>query len=888
MYLSPFRQWLISVAYYFTYTEWAFWCWWHLGIGICLAYGRWYELTLPMYAFLGTSWFLAVLVIRSWGRNKRTRFIYGNRKNRLVYHGGQVHYSYIIGLILVALGMILLGYSRTEESIYAYKGRDMSYLKVPALYLVQVDSRPELFRRNGDIETRLKGSVIGLKDNTTTNITTTNNTDSTTNATNTTNTTNTNTINTINTNISKNTNADTNTINTINSSNNTGSANNTNIFKPASGTIQVYVKGEQEDILAGSYVLIKGTVQPSSVWPEEGRIDMRARHISAGQVGSIYDGECEGIVTADEVEALSGKALGLGSRLTNWIQRGLAHTHKEASAILQQYLPEELSHLSESLLLGGGYGVLDEMVIGAFSKTGLIHILSVSGSHIALLFGFVFFLGRICKISSIKATYSAIVIVILYCALVGYNPPVVRSALMGIVMGLGLIMKKEYAGLQALHISAWCLLYYDPLQLFDISFQLSFGATYGIILFARPLYQSLPKGMPYIMGPISLCISAQLLILPLQLYYFHILGFGSLLAAIIVAPLLDLAIIGILALLLITSILTVLGLGSLVGWCWSLLALVLQLALFLNETIAMMPGMVYWSAALSLGRWLLYSMLLYGLYYSMKYVARRRFIHEYMLYLSLVFLLCSANIGLWEAGAIQIHTVPLSRGAGIIVLRKEYFSKPTAVVYMELNKKDLSSYSRASIVNACHYYGITKPEAIIFKDSPHLDGSILAKGKIYSLYSEDYSDITGPTQEVNTQEVNVLRPGADLSEEVKLVSDLKCSKARITQLKSQVWQVGETAQLDDVLLEKTDVLHVVGMTKSYLFSHRQTGKKTLKLDEDKLIILGTADPGWLLKMEEFPFVEALVFSPSYGGREIDPADDKVYMTGAYIIPDFLL
>lgn len=882
MYLCPFRQWLISVTYYFTYTEWAFWCWWNLGIGICLAYGRWYEFTLPMYAFLGTSWFLAVLVIRSWRRNKRTRFIYANRKNRLVYHGGQVHYSYIIGLILVALGMILLGYSRTEESIYAYKGRDMSYLKVPALYLVQVDSRPELSRRNGEVVTRFKGSVIGLKDNTTTNITitnttTTNNTNSTTNA------TNTNTSNTINTNSSKITNAAPITINNINSSNNTDSANNTNIFKPASGTIQVYVKGEQANILAGSYVLIKGTVQPTSVWPEEGRIDMRARHISAGQVGSIYDGAYEGIVTADEVEVLSGKPLGLGSRLTNCIQRELAYTHKEVSAILQQYLPEDLSQLSESLLLGGGYGVLDEMVIGAFYKTGLIHILSVSGSHIALLFGFVFFLGRLCKVSSIKATYSAIVIVILYCALVGYNPPVVRSALMGIVMGLGLIMKKEYAGLQALHISAWCLLYYDPLQLFDISFQLSFGATYGIMLFARLLYQSLPKGMPYIMGPISLCISAQLLILPLQLYYFHMLGFGSLLAAIIVAPLLDLAIIGILTLLLITIILTVLGLSSFVSWCWSLLALVLQLALFLNETIAMMPGMVYWSAALSLGRWLLYRMLLYALYYGMKYIARRRFIHEYMIYLSLVVLLCSANVGLWEAGAIQIHTVPLSRGAGIIVLRKEYFSKPTAVVYIDLNKKDLSSYSRASIVNACHYYGITKPEAIIFKDSPHLEHSVLVKSKIDSLHSEGNLDIAGPTQEVN-----VLRPRPDLSEEVKLLSDLKSSKERITQLKSQVWQVGETAKLDDVLLEKTDVLHVVGMTKSYLFSHRQTGKKTLKLDEDKLIILGTADPVWLLKMEEFPFVEALVFSPSYGGREIDPADDKVYMTGAYIIPDFLL
>lgn len=847
MHFTSMFRWGKLVVYYFTYTEWACFLWWHLAIGICLAYGRWYEFTLPMYAFLGCSWFLLILVFQGWRRNKQSRFIHVSIKNQIRFHGGRVHYSQVLGLIIIGLLMVCAGYARTEAVIYDYKGRDMSYLRVPAYYVVHVESRPELSVRQGESQTIIKGTVVGLiEDEVKTNVAEKRNTNKG--------------VNDINRDVNKALNHDIN----IN-------------FKKASGAIQVYIKSQSLHI-AGSYILVKGTVLPVSVLPEEGRIDMRARYISQKRVGTMYDGEFCGVLNDYEVEALIGQSLSIEMRLVNMIERSLGRIHDYARGVLQQYLPEDLSHLSESLLLGGGYGVLDDWVVGAFSKTGLIHILSVSGSHIALLFSFVFFMARLCKVGSLQATYSAIAIVIVYCGLVGYNPPVVRSALMGIVMGVGLILQKEYASLQALHLTALGLLVYDPMQLFDISFQLSFGATYGIMLFARPLYQSLWAGMPYIMGPISLCVSAQLLIMPLQLYYFHMVGIGSLLAAIVVAPLLDLAIIGLLVLLSITAVLSIFGVGSLVGWCWSLLGALLNIALFLNETIAMMPGMVYWSAALSLGRWIVYGGLLYILYYFMKRVSTRKYNREYGIYFLLILLVCSANMGLWEAGVVQVHTVPLSRGAAIIVMKKEWFNKPKALIYIDLNKKELSSYSRGSIVNACHYYGITKPEAIVFKDTfrPLTRGSVSSKsGLIKGLVASNsglYSML-----EMNQ------------SEEDRLISELKCQSEPIERLQQSVWQVGRSDALDAVLLEKTDVLHLVGMTKSYLFCHRQTGKKTLKLDEDKLIILGTADPNWLLQMEDVSFVEAVVFTPSFkGGAEIDPADDKVYMTGAYIIPDFLL
>lgn len=838
---------LHHIAYYFTYSEWAFTLWWTLAVGICLAYGRWYEMTLPMRVFLWSSWLLVVVFCSAWRRTKKREFIYVNKTGAPIIHGGKVWSIQVLGVILCMVMTIGIGYMRTESVIMEYKGRDLSYQGLQAVYVVHLISRPEVSQSNGGTTWRVQGEVLGYFED---------------------------------------------------AKHSEDGPVEIGHFIPASGGIQLYVtpqeqhgsnekhnsagqdnsKGKRnlhsepkitetggtdkarhagsdfDQLVSGSYILVRGKVQPARYFPEEGRIDMRARYISSGRIGTIYDGQYMGVLGSSDLSHIRGADITWYTNSFDSLQLVLGGVHESMRSVLQQYVSLPMSYLSESLLLGGSYGVLDEDIILAFSKTGLIHILSVSGSHIALLFSFIYFIGRICKISRLRATYSAMAIVLIYCALVGYNPPVIRSALMGLVMGLGIIMKRDYVSLQALHISAFILLLYDPMQLFDISFQLSFGATYGIMLFARSMYQSLPKGMPYVWGPVSLCVCAQLLILPFQLYYFHMLGLGSLVAAIVVAPLLDFGIVAILGLLLITGILSLVGLGGMVSFLWQVVEAILQLALFLNETIATMPGLVYWSAALSLVHWLSYGLLIYVLYYLMYERNYRSFVKEYVVYIALLTVLCSANWGLWEENHIQIHTIPLARGGATLVMKRTRFAKAEGLLYVDFSKKAVSPSSRASIVNACHYYGITKPVAIIIKDNV---GDIL------------FSDNT---------------------EMLRLLLELKYDAiAPVNRLTANVWEFGHSEVFNDVLLDKTDVLHVVGKRKSYVFSHRQTGKKTLKLDEDKLTILSTNDSSLVLTMEEKEYIAGIIYSPSFrGGCDIDPADEKVYMTGTYIIPDFLL
>ncbi|MBS4912847.1 MAG: ComEC/Rec2 family competence protein [Veillonella sp.] len=847
-----------NTGYVLTYSEWAVLWWWNFAVGVCISYGNYYEYSLPMQLFLASSWFLLVVIGRAHWCNKGKAFVSATA-NTFTRREAPQSILYVLIVVLIGGVIAVFGYVRTESVIWTYYEMDTNYVRAPGHFIVQLTTDPEVTVRKGEESWKVTGNVKGFMSD----------------AASTNNMVRSEGMVTIYVDKTK--------------PNSEFDSDRTSIFGIASNSnsnsssdISATANTEPEsigNIRAGSYMLVHGSVLPATHMPEAGRMDMKARYISSGRVGSMHDGEYKGSITAEDMEELFGPR-SLQERFLSLSGHLLGPVKQSVKSMLNRELPEELSHLSESLLLGGGYGVLDESIVAAFSKTGLIHILSVSGSHIARLFGFVFFIGRLFKMTERRATNGAIGVVIVYCALVGYNPPVVRSALMGILMGIGILQRKEYAGLQALHISAFLLLIYDPLQLMDISFQLSFGATYGIMLFARSLYQSLPKHMPYIMGPISLCVSAQLIIWPLQIYYFHLLGIGSLLAAVVVAPLLDLAIVALMGLIVVTAILQFMGISGLVSFLWHGLGKLLQLALFMNESIATMPGLVYWSAVLPLILWGLYNMVLYGLYFCMRIKRVRTYMWEVGAYSLLFALLCVANVSLKPDGALRLHTIPLSRGAAFIVMKEQFLSSPESLVYVELDGKELSPYSRMCIINSCHYYGVVKPKYIV------LANRAFNREVHKEVYKQVNRRTTGKVNRNSNSEINIPHE----SDEVEaLLKGLQYSNYELNQISNKVFAVGEQRSFEDVAVSVTDGLQVAGIHKSYIFKHRQTGKKTLKLNKDKVTILGTADEGWLQRIEDEPFIEAVLYFPGYKqGTEIDPADEKVYKSGERSIPDFLL
>ena len=359
-----------------------------------------------------------------------------------------------------------------------------------------------------------------------------------------------------------------------------------NDYIKAQGRLQVYSKESATNypIRLGEYAIIEGTPKPLFLIEEEGRINLRGRYMSSNTRGRIYDGVYRTASNKDLqrfhykdtfYDKLYRKGLLIAGVLHESIDKNIGYNLEGPQKVLAQ-----------ALALGGHYSELGEDQMKAFSYTGLIHILSISGSHIALLLALVYGLGRLIKLRKRTCLILGIIVACIYCGIVGGDAPVLRATMMSILMCIAYIKGRLYQAKQALCLSAILCVIYDPFSLFDVSFQLSFGATYGLLIWGKVLYERIQWLPRWIKTPLVLCVSAQLLILPLQLYYFHYISISSLLAACIVAPLLDISIVLIFVSTLVSYVLPI-------SLLWSLVDVLLRISLYLNHVLGRSDSLLW-------------------------------------------------------------------------------------------------------------------------------------------------------------------------------------------------------------------------------------------------------------------------------------------------------
>ena len=359
-----------------------------------------------------------------------------------------------------------------------------------------------------------------------------------------------------------------------------------NNYIKAQGRLQVYSKvyTTKYPIRLGEQAIIEGTPKPLFLIEEEGRINLRGRYMSDNTRGRIYEGIYR-VASNKDLQAFRYK-----ETFSEKLYRKLLFSFGSIQASIDKNIAHHLEGpqqvLAQALALGGHYSELGEDTMMDFSYTGLIHILSISGSHIALLLALVYGLGRLIKLRKRTSLIMGILLAIMYCGVVGGDAPVVRATMMSILMCIAYVKGRLYQAKQALCICAILCLVYDPFSIFDVSFQLSFGATYGLLIWGTVLYERIQWLPKWIKTPLVLCVSAQLLILPLQLYYFHYISIASLLSACIVAPILDVSII-------LIFISTVISYVMSISFLWSLIDTLLRISLYLNHVLGR-SGSLLW------------------------------------------------------------------------------------------------------------------------------------------------------------------------------------------------------------------------------------------------------------------------------------------------------
>ena len=235
--------------------------------------------------------------------------------------------------------------------------------------------------------------------------------------------------------------------------------------------------------------------------------------------------ERRGIYHQIFVPASSGNVAGKASPGgLSWLERG----HNWSVATLRRYLPDRASFGLLQAMLMGDERDFDPELRQAYSDTGVVHIVSISGSHTAMIFLVVtalFFWLRRPRWQWVKYVVG-IGVVWVYVLMAGAPPSALRSAVMFSVFAMGLIIGRQRHPLNTLLMAAFALLLAEPNYLFAVGFQLSFTAVLSLILFYEPIARLWPWAytLPYgrkVWKVMAGSLAAMVLTSPIVVFYFH-------------------------------------------------------------------------------------------------------------------------------------------------------------------------------------------------------------------------------------------------------------------------------------------------------------------------------------------------------------------------------
>jgi competence protein ComEC len=223
---------------------------------------------------------------------------------------------------------------------------------------------------------------------------------------------------------------------------------------------------------------------------------------------------------------------------------------KKYASYLQRFLSEKLI---ASGLSGAEYSIAAAILLGndetlepelkaSYAAAGTSHILCVSGMHVGVIFMILNFL-LLPLGASVKANYirNAILLVAVwfYANITGLSPSVTRAALMFTFVIFGKFLRRQSNIFHSLFASLFILLCINPILLFNVGFQLSYLAVFGIVLFQKKIVQWVhpkTKAVNYIWNLATVSVAAQITTAPIAIYYFEQFPNYFLLANLFVIP----------------------------------------------------------------------------------------------------------------------------------------------------------------------------------------------------------------------------------------------------------------------------------------------------------------------------------------------------------------
>ena len=257
-----------------------------------------------------------------------------------------------------------------------------------------------------------------------------------------------------------------------------------------------------------------------------------------------------GTVKVDNVKVLEKNKGNFFISFTNIV----SNTIKEK---INSFMSPRQAGMLIGILLGSD-GSIDEDIKESFKISSLSHVLAVSGMQVTYIIAGMYFAFKF-SLGKRKTRFVIIIILIIYTALTGFSPSIVRASIMGIlIMGAGLLFRKNDIW-TSIFLSLLIMLIYNPFLITNVGMQLSYLGTIGIILFNKTVFGILknikPKDKKYeykinrkvilaiskIKEILAVTISASMAVFPVMLFHFNLFGtyflITNLLVSIVLGPL---------------------------------------------------------------------------------------------------------------------------------------------------------------------------------------------------------------------------------------------------------------------------------------------------------------------------------------------------------------
>ena len=228
---------------------------------------------------------------------------------------------------------------------------------------------------------------------------------------------------------------------------------------------------------------------------------------------------------------------------------------RRLKGIIDAAFPDDAAPFAKALLLGDKSGLRWDRSRD-FSRSGISHIVAVSGLHISILFAFV------SMITGKRRYLLAIVgipVLLFFGAMAGFTASVTRAVIMQILLVLALVLNREYDPPTALSFAVLAMLVQCPLTIAGIGFQLSVASVAGIFLFYGKLDAWLKKWLPgkgktlrgrmerFFTSSIAVTLSATVMTVPLTAIHFGLVSLVGMVTNLLVLPVVSFIFYGVMA-----------------------------------------------------------------------------------------------------------------------------------------------------------------------------------------------------------------------------------------------------------------------------------------------------------------------------------------------------